>query len=49
MAIGSLAEKNLALIPLLYAATIVPALVCLAVIIGYRPRRRPRTMVVKPA
>ncbi len=49
MAIGSLAEKNLALIPLLYAATIVPGLVCLVVIAGYWPRRRPRAMVAKPA
>jgi lipopolysaccharide export system permease protein len=49
MGIGSLAEKNLALIPLLYVATIVPALVCLAVIAGYRPRRRTRATVAKPA
>ena len=49
MAIGSLAERNLALIPLLYAVTIVPALVCLAVIAGYRPRRRTRAAVVQPA
>ncbi len=49
MAIGSLAERNLALIPLLYAVTIVPALVCLAVIAVYRPRRRTRAGVVQPA
>jgi lipopolysaccharide export system permease protein len=40
MALGSLAEQHLALIPLLYVATIAPGLACLAVIIGYRPRRR---------
>jgi lipopolysaccharide export system permease protein len=49
MAIGSLAEKNLALIPLLYAATIGPALLCLAVIAGCRPRRRTRAAAVQPA
>ena len=40
MALGSLAERHLALIPLLYVATIAPGLACLAVIIGYRPRHR---------
>jgi lipopolysaccharide export system permease protein len=40
MAIGSLAERHLALIPLLYATTITPGVLALAVIIGYRPRRR---------
>jgi lipopolysaccharide export system permease protein len=49
MAIGSLAEKNLALIPLLYAATIGPALVCLAVVAGGWPRRRTRATAVQPA
>jgi lipopolysaccharide export system permease protein len=49
MAVGSLAERNLALIPLLYAATIGPALVCLAVIAGYWPRRRTRVTAVQPA
>ena len=42
MAIGSLAERHLALIPMLYATTITPGVVALAVIIGYRPRRRLR-------
>jgi lipopolysaccharide export system permease protein len=49
MAVGSLAERNLALIPLLYAVVIVPALVCLALIASDRPRRRIRATVVQPA
>jgi lipopolysaccharide export system permease protein len=49
MAIGSLAEKNLALIPVLYVVTIAPVLLCLALIAGYWPRRRARAMVAKPA
>ena len=49
MAIGSLAEQHLALIPLLYVATIAPAVVCLAVIIGPRQRRRMRVAIAVPA
>ena len=49
MAIGSLVETNLALVPLLYAATIAPAVVCLAVIVGFPTRRRRRARVTKPA
>jgi lipopolysaccharide export system permease protein len=48
MAVGSLAEHNLALIPLLYAVTIAPVPLCLAVIAGW-PRRRTRAAVVQPA
>ena len=46
---GGLVEKNLELLPLLYAATILPALVCLAVIAGWRPRGRTRATVATPA
>ena len=49
MALGGLVEKNLELLPLLYAATILPALVCLAVIAGWRPRGRTRATVAMPA
>jgi lipopolysaccharide export system permease protein len=42
MAVGSLAEQHLALIPVLYGTTIAPGVVSLAVIIGYPPRRRMR-------
>jgi len=48
MAIGSVAEQHLALIPLLYVVTIAPAVLCLLVIAG-RPRRRPRALVAAPA
>jgi lipopolysaccharide export system permease protein len=48
MAIGSVAEQHLALIPLLYAVTIAPAVLCLLVIAG-RPRRRRRALVAAPA
>jgi lipopolysaccharide export system permease protein len=48
MAIGSVAEQHLALIPLLYGVTIAPAVLCLLVIVG-RPRRRPRALVAAPA
>ena len=49
MALGSLAERHLALIPLLYVATIAPGLACLAVIIGYRPRHRTHEPAAAPA
>jgi lipopolysaccharide export system permease protein len=49
MAIGGLVETNLALIPLLYAATIVPGVVSLAVIAGWPPRGRTRAAVAAPA
>jgi len=49
MAIGSLAERHLALIPLLYVTTIAPGVVSLAVIIGYRPRRRIRAPLAAQA
>jgi len=48
MAIGSLTERHLALIPLLYAATIAPGVIGLAVIVGRR-RRRPPATVAGPA
>jgi lipopolysaccharide export system permease protein len=40
VAAGSLASRSLALIPLMYAAPLVPAIVCLAMLRGDRPRRR---------
>jgi lipopolysaccharide export system permease protein len=49
IAIGSLAERHLALIPLLYAATIGPGVICFAVIVGHRRRRWPRAPVAGPA
>jgi lipopolysaccharide export system permease protein len=49
MAISSLTDRHLALIPLLYGVSIAPSMVCLAVIIGYRPRRRLRAAVAAPA
>ena len=49
MALGSLAERHLALIPLLYVATIAPGRACLAVIIGYRPRYRTHEPAAAPA
>jgi lipopolysaccharide export system permease protein len=49
MAIGSLAEQHLTLIPLLYATSIAPVLVGLAIIIGYRPRRRTRAPIAAQA
>lgn len=49
MAIGSLMERHLALIPLLYAATIAPGVIGLAVIVGHRRRRRPPATVAGPA
>jgi lipopolysaccharide export system permease protein len=49
MAIGSLAEQHLALIPLLYAATVAPGVIGLAVILGDRQRRRTRATVAGPA
>jgi hypothetical protein len=49
MALGSLAEQHLALIPLLYVAAIAPSVICLAVILGLRPRRQPRALVAAPA
>jgi lipopolysaccharide export system permease protein len=41
IAVGSLVAQHLALVPLLYVVTIAPAVLCLLVIVGYRPRRRP--------
>jgi lipopolysaccharide export system permease protein len=49
MALGSLAEQRLALIPLLYVAAIAPIVVCLALIAGVRPRRPRRAIVAAPA
>ena len=49
MALGSLAEQHLALIPLLYVAAIAPSVICLAVILGLRPRRQHRALVAAPA
>jgi lipopolysaccharide export system permease protein len=49
MAVGSIAERHLALIPLLYVVTIAPGLVCLGVIVGWRPRRRARALAPAPA
>jgi lipopolysaccharide export system permease protein len=39
VAAGSLAARSLALIPLMYAAPLVPAGICLAMLLGDRPRR----------
>jgi lipopolysaccharide export system permease protein len=47
MALGSLTEQHLALIPLLYVAAIAPSVICLAAIIGVWPRRR--TVAAAPA
>ena len=44
MVVSSLVELHLALIPLLYFVSIAPSAICLAVIIGYRPRRRPAAL-----
>ena len=41
MAIGSLAERSLALVPLIYATILGPAALCWTLVIGYRPRLRP--------
>jgi lipopolysaccharide export system permease protein len=49
IAIGSMAERHLALIPLLYAATIGPGAICLAVIVRHRRRRWTRAPVADPA
>lgn len=49
IAIGSLAERHLALIPLLYAATIGPGVIGFAVIVGHRRRRSTRATVAGPA
>ncbi len=49
IAIGSLAERHLALIPLLYAATIGPGVIALAVIVGHRRRRRTHVALAGPA
>ena len=49
MAVGGLVETNLALIPLLYAVTIAPAVASLLVIIGRWPCRRPNVRATKPA
>jgi lipopolysaccharide export system permease protein len=40
VAAGSLAARSLALIPLMYAAPLVPATVCFAMLLGDRPRRK---------
>jgi lipopolysaccharide export system permease protein len=40
MVLGSLVELHLALIPLLYVMGIAPSAICLALIVGWRPRRR---------
>ena len=47
MALGSLTEQHLALIPLLYVAAIAPSVIGLAAIIGVWPRRR--TVAAAPA
>jgi lipopolysaccharide export system permease protein len=49
MAIGSIAERHLALIPLLYVVTLAPIVICLGVIVGWRPHRRVRVLVPEPA
>jgi lipopolysaccharide export system permease protein len=49
MALGSLTEQHLALIPLLYVAAIAPSVICLAVLVGVRPRRPRRAIVAAPA
>lgn len=36
---GSLASRSIALIPLMYAAPLVPAIACIALLLGDRPRR----------
>lgn len=48
MVIGSVVEQHLALLPLLYVTSIGPSVICLALITGYRPRRR-RELIAAPA
>lgn len=40
MATGSLAERSLALVPLIYATILAPAALCWTLVFGYRPRFR---------
>jgi lipopolysaccharide export system permease protein len=49
MAAGSLAEQSLAVVPLLYLATIAPIGVCIALLMGYRPAWPARLAWPRPA
>jgi lipopolysaccharide export system permease protein len=49
VAAGTLATRSLALIPLMYAAPLVPATVCIAMLLGDRPRRQRPTPEPAPA
>jgi lipopolysaccharide export system permease protein len=49
VAAGSLAARSLALIPLMYAAPLAPATVCIAMLLGDRPRRQRPTPEPAPA
>lgn len=49
MAAGSMAERSLALVPLIYAVTLLPGLAALAVILGWRPPRPTIMPAPRPA